>query len=87
MQSRNLRQHLLQERLWLLRLLTQKLDRPLLALAEERKERIEQLVAGHARHTLVLALWRLGLCALGKKEKKTDVKEMRNGKKRPLYSP
>lgn len=64
MQSRDLGQHLLQIRLRLLRLFPQKLDRPLLALAKERKKRIEQLVAGHARHALVLALCRLGLCAL-----------------------
>jgi hypothetical protein len=69
MQSRDLRQHLLQVHLRLLRLLPQNLDRPLLALAKKRKKRIEQLVAGHARHALVLAFWRLGLCALKKREK------------------
>jgi hypothetical protein len=41
MQGSDLGQHLLQVHLRLLRLLTQELDGPLLALAEERKERIE----------------------------------------------
>jgi hypothetical protein len=63
-QGRDLGQHLLQVHLRLLRLLTQELDGPLFALAEERKERIEQLVARHARHAFVLALCRLVLCAL-----------------------
>src|SRR5712671_1537724 len=58
MQTRDLGQHLLQIHLRLLRLLPQKLDRPVFALAEERKEGIEPLVAGHARHALVLPfLW------------------------------
>ena len=61
MQGRDLGQYLLQVYLQLLRFLTQDLDRPLLSLAEERKERIEQLVAGHACHAFVLALWRLVL--------------------------
>jgi hypothetical protein len=64
MQARDLGQHLLQVHLRLLRLLTQELDGPLLALAEECKEHIEQLVARHTRHTFVLALCRLVLCAL-----------------------
>ena len=63
-QGRDLGQHLLQVHLRLLRLLTQQLDGPLLALAEECKERIEQLVARHARHAFVLALCRLVLRAL-----------------------
>jgi hypothetical protein len=56
--------HLLQVHLRLLRLLTQELDGPLLALAKECKERVEQLVARHTRHALVLAFFRLVLCAL-----------------------
>jgi hypothetical protein len=64
MQGRDLGQHLLQVHLRLLRLLTQELDGPLLALAEECKERIEQLIAGHTRHAFVLALCRLVLCTL-----------------------
>src|SRR5258708_27877152 len=67
-QGRDLGQHLLQVHLRLLRLLTQQLDRPLLAFAEEGKEGIEQLIAGHARHAFVLALCRLVLCALRKKK-------------------
>jgi hypothetical protein len=64
MQARDLGQHLLQVHLRLLRLFTQELDGPLLALAEECKERIEQLIARHTRHSFVLALCRLVLCAL-----------------------
>jgi hypothetical protein len=64
MQSCNLGQHLLEIHLRLLRLLPQQFDRPLLALAEERKESIEQLISWHARHALVLPFLRLGLCAL-----------------------
>ena len=68
MQCRDLGQHLLEVYLRLLRLLAEELDRPLLALAEERKQRIEQLVARHTRHALVLAFLRLDLRTLQQEE-------------------
>ncbi len=77
MQGRDLGQHLLEVHLRLLRLLAQELDRPLLALAEERKQRIEQLVARHTRHALVLPFWRLDLRAL--QEKKQSQRSARKG--------
>jgi hypothetical protein len=64
MQNRDLGPHLLQVHLRLLRLLTQELDGPFLALADEYKEHIEQLVARRTRHAFVLALCPLVLCTL-----------------------
>src|ERR1700735_5005008 len=72
MKCRDLGQHLLEVYLRLLRLLAQELDRPLLALAEERKQRIEQLVARHTRHALVLPFLRFDLRALQQEEKSSN---------------
>lgn len=64
MEERNLAEYLLEVCFGLLGTLAQDLDRPSLAFLERTEELVEQLVAGHTRHTLELALLWLRLCFL-----------------------
>ena len=57
-ERRDLLQRLLQIQLRLLGLFAQDLDRPTGFLAEEGEELVEELVLGHARHTLERSFFR-----------------------------